>query len=110
MFQYDCRRQAVILPGERYQRLTRLWLYAGGVNDGKAAGAQTCIRNEVEHCKSVGRCGLVGGVIGIPSLDMRPKTTTSVGLKCLEAKEDFPDPVGPISATRHSSGMAIFIG
>jgi hypothetical protein len=31
-------------------------------------------------------------------------------LKCLEAKEDFPDPVAPISATRHNSGMAIFIG
>ena len=36
--------------------------------------------------------------------------TTSVGVKWREAKYDFPDPVGPMSATRHSSGMVIFIG
>ena len=36
--------------------------------------------------------------------------TTSVGLKWLAAKEDFPDPVGPMRATRHSSGTVIFIG
>ena len=35
--------------------------------------------------------------------------TTSVGLKCREAKWDFPDPVRPMSATRDSSGMVIFI-
>ena len=36
--------------------------------------------------------------------------TTSVGLKWLAAKEDLPDPLGPMRATRHSSGRLIFIG
>jgi hypothetical protein len=34
---------------------------------------------------------------------------TSVGLKCLRAKVDFPDPEGPTSTTRQSSGMVSFI-
>ena len=35
--------------------------------------------------------------------------TTSVGLKWREAKYDFPEPEGPMSVTRHSSGIVIFI-
>ena len=36
--------------------------------------------------------------------------TTSVGLKCRAAKVDFPEPDGPTSATRLSSGISSFIG
>src|SRR5438046_8200793 len=35
--------------------------------------------------------------------------STSVGLKCLRAKEDFPEPYGPIKTTRDSSGIVSFI-
>ena len=56
-------RQAVVLPGESHQRFARLWLYAGGVDDGEAAGPQARGRDEVEQCKGIGRCRLVGGVI-----------------------------------------------
>src|SRR6266567_3143501 len=47
------------------------------------------------------------------SSETRPRQksdeSTSVGLKCLRAKVDLPEPEAPMSATRESSGMTIFI-
>ena len=100
--QHDGNRQAVMFPGESHQGLAVLGLYAGGVNYGEASGPQPRGRDEVEAGQRhrVLRPGRWRHPP--PSPGRRPKDTTSVGMKWLAAKEDFPDPVGPMSATRHS--------
>src|SRR5580692_4511299 len=46
------------------------------------------------------------------SSDTRPRQksdeSTSVGLKCVRAKLDFPQPEGPIRTTSESSGIVMF--
>jgi hypothetical protein len=54
----------MILPRQRHQRLARLWLHVGGVDDGQAASSEPFGGDELEHIKRVNGGRLIVFVVG----------------------------------------------
>ena len=80
------------------QRLARLRLHVGGVDDRQAAGGQTLGGDEVQRLEGVAGRRLVVLVVARPGPEVS-EDSTSVGLKCVRAKVDLPEPDAPIRTT-----------
>ena len=88
------------------ERLPRLGLDVGGVDDGQPPAREPLRRDEVQHLEGVLRRRLVVLVVGDERRGRSPTTSISVGAKCV-AREGATcrDPDGPIRTTRESSGI-----
>ena len=104
--EHDGHRQAVVLPGQRHQRLAGLRLDVRGIHDRQSPSAS---RLAAMKC-STSKASFVT-VWSFSSSQTSPRQasddSTSVGRKCFRAKVLLPEPDGPMRTTSDNLGTAI---